>query len=403
MPKQISFIHAADLHLDSPFQGLSTAPEHIFNDIRRSTFTALNELVHVAIEKEVDFVLLVGDLFDNESQSLQAQIRLRTACEQLAEKNISVYLSYGNHDHIQGNTYSVTFPDNVFVFPNEDVSHFTYYKEGQRLAQIYGFSYEGRAVRENKTLSYQIHDEQIPFHIATLHGSIRGNTEHDVYAPFQIRDLLQEPFTYWALGHIHKRQILRSNPPIVYPGNTQGRHRKEIGQKGCYYVTLTETDETLTFIPLQAIKFTSITIDLADVSEIHEVEEVILQKIEALESEKPLLIDLTLKNTDHLQLADHHEITDFVDIIHDSITDQKNWRYIYSTAVKNYTDTEPVIGSDFIGQLAKQFEEVQLHDVLASLYDHRQARKYLQRLTNEEQQSIKEEAKQLLFHKLLRE
>lgn len=144
MVNEISFIHAADLHLDSPFKGLAQTPESIFKDIRNSTFRALAHLVETAIERNVDFVLLVGDLFDNDVQSLKSQVRLRDAFEKLNDHDISVYISYGNHDYRKGNIHSVTYPENVHIFQNETVTHFTYYKNGERAANIYGFSYESR-------------------------------------------------------------------------------------------------------------------------------------------------------------------------------------------------------------------------------------------------------------------
>src|SRR5690625_3746019 len=132
----------------------------------------------MAIEKQVDFILIVGDLFDNEKQSLKAQIRLRTAFEALERHHITVYLSYGNHDYIKGNRHPVTYPANVCIFPDEKVRHFIHSKEGQHVAEIHGFSYENRAVLTNKTAEYQIVDQTIPYHIAMLHGSVQGNTEH---------------------------------------------------------------------------------------------------------------------------------------------------------------------------------------------------------------------------------
>src|SRR5690625_2514852 len=234
MGKDISFIHVADLHLDSPFQGLSHMPEHIFKEVRESTFVALDRLVRNAIHLQVDFVLIVGDLFDNERQSLKAQIRLRKAFEELEKHHINVYLSYGNHDHINGNIHSVTYPDNVYIFPSEQVSTFTYQKNGIPMVELHGFSYENRAVLTNKTAEYQANQQNALFHIALLHGSLQSNTEHDTYAPFQLSELVHSDFDYWALGHIHQRSILKEDPPIVYSGNTQGRHRKETNKTAEY-------------------------------------------------------------------------------------------------------------------------------------------------------------------------
>src|SRR5699024_6918698 len=122
MSQHVSFLHAADLHLDSPFSGLTHVPEHLFHDIRESTFTAFENLVETAIEKEVDFVLRAGDLFDNEKQTLKAQIHLRNGFQKLEKHHINVYVSYGNHDFVNGNVHPITYPDNVYEFTEEKVS-----------------------------------------------------------------------------------------------------------------------------------------------------------------------------------------------------------------------------------------------------------------------------------------
>src|SRR5690625_2207853 len=162
MTDSISFIHAADLHLDSPFKGLTDIPEAIFQDVRESTFSALDQLVQTAVLKQVDFILLVGDLFDNDKQSLKAQVQLRKAFQTLEKHHIDVYLSYGNHDYLLGNPYRLTFPENVHIFSGEEVSHYVYQKNGIDIAAIYGFSYHQRAVQMNKTAEYQIEKHDIP-------------------------------------------------------------------------------------------------------------------------------------------------------------------------------------------------------------------------------------------------
>src|SRR5699024_2874381 len=118
MTESISFIHAADLHLDSPFKGLSHLPEKVFDEVRQSTFQSFHHLIEIAVSKQVDFIVLVGDLFDHERQSLKAQIRLRNAFQELEKHQIQVYLSYGNHDYLNGNQHAVAFPENVHIFPN---------------------------------------------------------------------------------------------------------------------------------------------------------------------------------------------------------------------------------------------------------------------------------------------
>src|SRR5690625_1250939 len=151
MENSISFIHAADIHLDSPFKGLTHIPDALFSQVRESTFRAFDNLVTTAINRQVDFILLVGDLFDNEVQSLKAQVYLKKAFEQLQSHHINVYLSYGNHDFINGNIHPISFPENIFIFPNEHVTSFTYSKINQSLTSYFDFSYEINSISDVQT------------------------------------------------------------------------------------------------------------------------------------------------------------------------------------------------------------------------------------------------------------
>src|SRR5699024_7980873 len=117
MSEGIKFLHAADLHLDTPLIGLSDLDEDLFEYIKESTLTALNNVIEEAIKHQVESVLIVGDLFDNSEQSLKAQIKLNAAFEKLNTYDIKVYLSYVNHDFTQGNLYPVEYPNNVYIYP----------------------------------------------------------------------------------------------------------------------------------------------------------------------------------------------------------------------------------------------------------------------------------------------
>ncbi|SEQ40983.1 DNA repair exonuclease SbcCD nuclease subunit [Virgibacillus subterraneus] len=407
MAEQISFIHAADLHLDSPFKGLAHITEHIFKKVRNSTFSALDRLVKTAIDNKVDFVLIVGDLFDNEKQSLKAQVHLRKAFEQLQHHDINVYLSYGNHDFINGNIHPVTYPDNVFIFPNEKVTHFTFKKDNEICAAIYGFSYENRSVLSKKAQEYQLLPGKIPFHIGMLHGSLHSNTDHDVYAPFYLSDLTEKNFDYWALGHIHQREVLKEHPSIVYPGNIQGRNRKETGDKGCYHVVLSKTDTAMTFIPLQSLQYNSLTIDVSDCDELHQLETKIQSEVsEYTKDSGPQLLQLLFKsNQDNLQKWNDEQMLDeVIELVNETILHQANWKYIFRYQVERLysIDNELAQGEHFVGELIRHFDEVSIQSYLKELYQHKQARKYMEPITGEDELRIKHQAKHMLVHELLK-
>ncbi|NBJ69133.1 MULTISPECIES: DNA repair exonuclease [Clostridia] len=407
MTKEITFLHAADLHLDSPFKGLASAPEDIFKDIRKSTFTALDKLVKAAIQNQVDFVLLVGDLFDNEQQSLQAQIRLKRAFEMLQQHGITVFLSYGNHDHLNGNAHSVPYPNNVIEFKEEAVTSYTYIKQSEPLAVIYGFSYQERVVQNNKTSEYKIADLSIPFHIGMLHGSVQSNTDHDTYAPFKISDLTGVDMDYWALGHIHRRQVLKQDPPIIYPGNTQGRHRKEAGEKGCYLVRLTKEKVELEFLPLQAIKISHFSLDLTSCPSVFEMEREILNTLEEHKDATSQLAELTLASKDDRikEWERSGEVEEVITLVNETLTQPKNWVYIFQYQVQTEIDIDESLyqGHHFIGEMLREANKLSVQPLLTNLYQQRQARKFLQPLTMEEEREITAAAKELLVHELLKE
>ncbi len=399
MTNSISFIHAADLHLDSPYKGLTHIPEAIFQDIRESTFSALDNLVLTAITKQVDFVLLAGDLFDNENQSLKAQVYLREAFEKLKSHNIHVYLSYGNHDFINGNIHPIDYPDNVHIFPNENITSFIFEKDKKKAASIYGFSYENRSLTLNKSNEFYVKDQSIPFHIAMMHGTVNGNKDHDPYAPFTLGELQAKDFDYWALGHIHKREQLSDSPPIIYPGNTQGRHRNEAGEKGCYYVQISLAETKLDFIPLQSVLFQEAKIDVTGCNTIYQVEEKLRDAFQADSCKQLIYLSLFSKENAIVNLEADGYIKELIDVLNDTLIMNKPWSFIYSWRVE--TDELSYFNHDdfFIGEIIQSLESISVSETITDLYKHPVARKFLDSLPKED---VKEAAKQFLVYELLK-
>ncbi|TYU57616.1 metallophosphoesterase family protein [Listeria monocytogenes] len=266
--KEIQFLHMADLHLDSPFIGLSTLPQPLFSAIQESTFQSLERITTVAIKEAVDFVLIAGDIYDSEDQSVRAQARFAKEMKRLEAANIPVFMIHGNHDFIEKHKEKLALPSNVHVF-SEQVEVMSYKTATGVSVNIYGFSYNERHIRSSRVGEYKIQGDA-DFHIALLHGSeVSSSEEHDVYAPFRVQEISKKGFDYWALGHIHKRQLLTESPSIYYPGNIQGRNRKESGEKGASIVTLSEASTTIDFIGTSPIIWEEAVITLPENSEIN--------------------------------------------------------------------------------------------------------------------------------------
>lgn len=256
MNSSFRFIHAADLHLDSPFRGLAKAPVAVREDLADSTFAAVRRLTDMAIAEKVDFIVIAGDLFDEADRSLRAQLTLLKEWERLEREGIAVFAIHGNHDHLGGKRAALTLPRNVHIFGADSASNKpAYRRNGELAAYIYGMSYRQRAETRNLAASYQL-QSGAPYHIALLHANVGGNPTHDAYAPCSIDELVTSGFDYWALGHIHKRETLHENPHIVYSGNIQGRNPKETGAKGCYVVDVMSQKRTeLRFVPLDTVRW----------------------------------------------------------------------------------------------------------------------------------------------------
>ena len=253
------FIHAADLHLDSPLLGLAQyegAPEEA---LRGATRRALENLVHVALEEEVDFVLHAGDVYDGDWPDHNTGLFFARQMARLRDAKIPVYLIAGNHDAQSVMTKSLQLPDNVHRFPTKKAA--TIQMEGIGVA-IHGQGFHTRAVLTDLSAAYP---KAIAgaYNIGVLHTSLTGYEGHDTYAPCTVEGLKKLGYDYWALGHIHKQEAVRAfEPAIWFPGNIQGRHIRETGPKGCLVVAVDERGEhEVDFRELDVVRWAEIVVD----------------------------------------------------------------------------------------------------------------------------------------------
>lgn len=300
--KMIRFIHAADLHLDSPFKGLKKMHPSLFDAIHQSTFASFKKIVTTAIEKKTDFVLLCGDIYDGENQSVKAQSFFREQMKRLQAAHIPVYLLHGNHDFMGRDSLRIQMPDNVSIFKTEVETQLLTTASQERVA-ISGFSYPSRWVKERMIDHYPSRKRAVDYHIGMLHGFFEGSaSKEDVYAPFSMADLLERSYDYWALGHIHKREVLNQQPIVAYSGNTQGRNPNESGDKGVYLVELEKGSEpTMTFIETAPIVWKEQQLSLKGLSSLQSVYAEIEGCLErASEAKKTVLLSIRFDDYDGL-------------------------------------------------------------------------------------------------------
>lgn len=228
------FIHAADVHLDSPLSGLEQYEGAPTDVLRAATRGALENLVTLALDEEVAFVLIVGDLFDGDWKDYNTGLFLASQLARLKERSISVFIVSGNHDAASQISRHLSLPDNVSSFPTKKPQ--TFQVEGLDVV-IHGQGYPTRAITTDLSESYP--DAQPgAFNIGMLHTSMTGRQGHEPYAPCTVEGLASKGYDYWALGHVHKREVVLRDPWIVFPGNIQGRHARETGPKGCSLITV---------------------------------------------------------------------------------------------------------------------------------------------------------------------
>ena len=271
------FIHAADIHLDSPLRGLSryeSAPEE---SIRNACRRAFANLVDIAIEEKVSFVLLAGDLYDGDWKDYSTGIFLSQQMGRLGQHGISVFTVAGNHDAANRMTKALDSPRNMTIMASRKVETI---KLDELAVAIHGQSYGTQHVDENLAAGFGIAEKGL-FNIGLLHTSLDGREGHAVYAPCTIDDLRSKGYQYWALGHIHKQEFVSEDPWIVFPGCIQGRHIRETGAKGCVIVTVEDCSVSeVERIPLDVLRWVLCSVDLTDNVEMRDVLELVRRVIE---------------------------------------------------------------------------------------------------------------------------
>lgn len=261
------FIHAADLHLDSPLRGLAQYEGAPAEAIRGATRRALENLVHVALAEDVDFVLIAGDVYDGDWKDHNTGLFFARQMARLRDANIPVYLIAGNHDAQSVMTKSLRLPDNVHRFPTKKPG--TERLEDLGVA-IHGQGFSTRAVTKDLTAKYPA-PVAGAWNIGLLHTSLTGYEGHDTYAPCTAAGLAHLGYDYWALGHVHQQECIQeADPAIWFPGNIQGRHIRETDKKGCLLVTVHDGGHhEVDFRELDVLRWAEITVDVSECTNLH--------------------------------------------------------------------------------------------------------------------------------------
>lgn len=294
----MKFIHCADIHLDTPLQGLAEYPGAPLAEIRNATRRAFEKVLDAALAEKLDFLVIGGDLYDTGLKSFESALYFNAQMNRLKDAGIDVYLIHGNHDAASKLIKQVRPPDNVHVFRASEPQTF---RIPELHVALHGQSFSTPEITDDLALQYP---PSVPgfFNIGILHTNLSGISEHANYAPCSLDTLKNKGYQYWALGHVHNRQILCSDPYIVFPGNVQGRHGKEPGEKSCELVTVSDAGAvSLQTISTSVVPWTEIEIDAGGCATAEEVydklrarfEEVIAQSKERITAVRLLITGLT--------------------------------------------------------------------------------------------------------------
>lgn len=276
------FIHCADLHIDSPLKGLRKIDPRYAEWIRAATRRAFIRLVDMAIENDVNFVVIAGDLYDGDWKSADTGIFLNRQLKRLADADIRVFAITGNHDALSVVTRSVKWPEAARCFGKAAES----VEIPDIGVVIHGRSFDHRYENADFVSGYPP-SMAGHFNIGLLHTSLTGAAGHAEYAPCSPSQLAAIGYDYWALGHVHVPRVVQTAPHIVYSGNIQGRDIGEAGPRGCFVVTVDRArNPSPHFVALDDVRWNRIEVAV-DAIEAETPEDVIEAAIEAIEDAMP--------------------------------------------------------------------------------------------------------------------
>lgn len=250
------FLHCADLHIDSPLKGLAAYPGAPVEAIQGATRQAVESLVELALNRQVDLVVIAGDVFDGDWKDFSTGLYLRAQLARLHEASIEVVLIHGNHDAASVITRKLKLPQ-VHVLPHDRPG--TVLLEDAGLA-VHGQSFPTRAVTHNIAAGYPPPVRGLT-NVGVLHTCLAGHPGHDRYAPCELDQLVAHGYEYWALGHVHDRAVLHEHPFVVFAGNLQGRHMRECGPKGATLVEIHDQDLLVSHHTLDHARWMRVRVD----------------------------------------------------------------------------------------------------------------------------------------------
>ena len=390
------FVHAADLHLDSPFKGVRETEARVADVLRRATFEAYERVIDLCVDRRVDALLVAGDVFDGADRSLAAQIQFVRGLERLHEGGIRAFICHGNHDPLDGWGARLKMPPSVYQF-GEHAEAVPVDPQSSAGPVVCGISYPTREMRSSLVPGFPVR-EPGRVTIGMLHANVGASTGHEAYAPCTVEELAATGYDYWALGHVHTRAILRDASPLVaYPGNTQGRHPNERGPRGVYLVEVDDQGAQVTmspeFVATDSVRWEQVDLQIDDIED----DGALFGRLEALvddlvtqADDRHLIYRVRLEGRGpvHESLARSGSIEDLISQLNGVCGSREPFAFCGGilNETRSRLDRAALAESkDFIGDFLALSNSAsadgalvaELEEELAPLYDNAQARKFL--------------------------
>lgn len=407
----LRFLHTGDLHLDSPFVGLTAeAPAGVAETLREATLQSWQGIVQLALDEKVDFMLVAGDVFEHANRTLRGQIRFRDGLADLARAGIRSFVVTGNHDPLSGWEPSVTWPELAHRFPARTVSGVPVIRDGDEIARVYGVSHHVRDVTTNLATHFK-REAGVPFAVGLLHTNVGATAGETNCAPCTLRDLRAADMDYWALGHIHRHAILAAGrPTVVYCGNPQGRDPGESDACGCYLVTVDNAGAIHPeFRPVDVVRWQLLDIPIAGIPD----EESLIERVAGAAddarsvAERAIVARITLRGRGalHTSLQRPGVLADVRTMAQERLGETLPFAWVESVRDETRGELDLVnrrLADDFLGDLLRRFEQArvslrnsadpgatgdtaappdpivaQIEESIDLLYCHERARRYL--------------------------
>lgn len=420
--RPFKFVHGADLHLDSSFSGLARVSEELQKRLRTAVLNAVTRMVDLCLEEKVDFVVLAGDIYDSNRTTLWTQRFLREQLLRLADAGISVYIIHGNHDPMGAQSFNLPWPENVHRFSSSEPESVVVVKDGVEIAQIVGMSYQ--SADEPRDLSeVYVPSETAPYTIGLLHASVDGLGGQENYSPTSLSQLVEKSFNYWALGHVHRPQILFRDPQctVAYSGSIQGLSPAETGERGVFLVSVDENGTTNSqFVPLADVIWETLEVSITELSSLEDLLDTIEDGLDELAQCYPrravmTTIKLVGRGGLHPTLQREDMIAEILESLRErcrSFADEFVYPHRIQVSTRRNLDLDRLSQAHpFLGEFLAVAEQAlvdeelkaRLEESLKPLFHHRQFKRHLTPLADGQLTSLLETAKLLALDMMLGE